>query len=48
MNKQNIISPCDMHSVPFRCEMCEKPMTDEDYHFCDICDDCREETEDYE
>jgi hypothetical protein len=27
----------------FKCEMCEASMTKEDHHFCDICDDCRDE-----
>jgi hypothetical protein len=44
---QNIISTCDMLSTPERCEMCERPMTPEDHNFCDICDDCREQTEEY-
>ena len=26
----------------FKCEMCERQMTEEDYDFCDICDECRE------
>ena len=30
----------------YRCEICEKPMPEEDYNFCDICDDCREKEED--
>ena len=42
---QNIITQCDLDSAPFRCEWCEKPMTEEDHHFCDICDDCRDENE---
>jgi len=42
---QNIMTPCDLESVPCRCEWCEKPMTEEDHHFCDICGDCREEHE---
>ena len=28
-----------------RCEFCDKEMTEEDHHFCDICDDCREKNE---
>lgn len=24
------------------CELCGKAMLEEDYHFCDICDDCRD------
>jgi|AP17_2_1055511.scaffolds.fasta_scaffold79014_3 hypothetical protein len=46
-NYQNIITECDMDSAPYRCEFCEKPMTEEAHHFCDICDDCREEHEAY-
>ncbi len=29
----------------YKCEMCNKNMTEEDYNFCDICDECREENE---
>ena len=28
-----------------KCEWCDKPMTEEDHNFCDICDECREENE---
>lgn len=28
------------------CEMCEKPMTQIDYDYCDICGDCLEGEED--
>ena len=27
------------------CQWCHKEMTEEDHHFCDICDDCRDEAE---
>ncbi len=27
----------------YNCEFCEKPMTEEDHSFCDICGDCRDE-----
>ena len=26
-----------------KCEMCEKYMSQEEYNFCDICPDCRDE-----
>ena len=29
----------------YKCECCNKEMTEEDHNFCDICDDCREENE---
>ena len=29
----------------YHCEWCNKQMTEEDHHFCDICGDCREEHE---
>ena len=29
----------------YNCEFCEKPMTEEDHDFCDICGDCLEENE---
>jgi rRNA maturation endonuclease Nob1 len=29
----------------YKCEMCNKNMTEENHNFCDICDDCREENE---
>jgi len=25
------------------CEVCEKAMTEEEHHFCDICPDCRDD-----
>jgi rRNA maturation endonuclease Nob1 len=27
----------------YNCEFCEKPMTEKDHDFCDICGDCRDE-----
>ncbi len=33
------------HRFKFSCEWCNKQMTEEDHHFCDICGDCREEHE---
>ena len=27
----------------YKCEFCDKNMTEEDYNFCDICGECREE-----
>ena len=32
----------------YKCEFCNRQMTEEDHNFCDICDDCRDEKEDYE
>jgi len=29
----------------FNCEWCNQSMTEEDHHFCDICDNCREDNE---
>ena len=29
--------------VENKCEFCGKDMTDEEYNFCDICPDCRDE-----
>ena len=29
----------------YYCEFCGVEMTEEDYNFCDICGDCREENE---
>ena len=26
----------------YKCEFCDKNMTEEDHHFCDICGECRE------
>ena len=26
----------------YSCEMCSKPMTEKDHHYCDICGDCLE------
>ena len=41
----DIITRCDLETVPNRCELCERGMTEEDHDFCDICDDCRDENE---
>ncbi len=32
-----------INTETLNCEFCEKEMTQEDHHFCDICDDCRDE-----
>ena len=29
----------------YKCAFCDKNMTEEDYHFCDICGECREDNE---
>ena len=29
------------------CEFCERPMTTIEHEFCDICDECREENDEY-
>ncbi len=29
----------------YKCAFCDKNMTEEDHHFCEICDECREENE---
>jgi Zn finger protein HypA/HybF involved in hydrogenase expression len=29
----------------YNCEFCDKQMTEEEHHFCDICSDCREEND---
>ena len=34
-----------MEEEEYHCEWCNKEMTEEDHHFCDICGDCREENE---
>jgi rRNA maturation endonuclease Nob1 len=34
-----------MEEEEYHCEWCNKQMTEEDHHFCDICGDCREENE---
>jgi len=36
-------SACD--SKTLHCEWCERPMTEEEHDFCDICGECREENE---
>jgi len=28
-----------------RCEICDQEMESEEYYFCDICPDCRDEEE---
>ena len=28
-----------------KCNWCERPMTEEEHDFCDICDECREEND---
>ena len=37
------ITPCDAETP--HCNWCERPMTEEDHDFCDICDECREEND---
>ena len=32
-----------MNEEDLQCEFCSKPMTQEDYDFCDICGECRED-----
>ena len=29
----------------YKCEFCDKNMTEEDHNFCDICGECREDNE---
>jgi len=29
----------------YKCAFCDKAMTEEDHHFCEICGECREENE---
>ena len=29
----------------YKCAFCDKNMTEKDHHFCEICDECREENE---
>jgi len=29
----------------YKCAFCDKNMTEEDYNFCDICGECREDNE---
>ena len=29
----------------YKCEFCDKNMTEEDHDFCDICGECREDLE---
>lgn len=44
---QNYISTCDINETPERCEVCERGMSEEDHNFCDICDDCRDQMDEY-
>ena len=32
-----------MNKEDLQCEFCSKTMTQEDYDFCDICGECRED-----
>ncbi len=32
-----------MFQNKYNCEFCDKEMTEEEYNFCDICPDCRDE-----
>jgi uncharacterized CHY-type Zn-finger protein len=27
----------------YRCEFCNEPMTEDEYYFCDICPECRDD-----
>ena len=39
---------CDIETKPFLCEFCKEEMPEDDYDFCDICDDCREEYDEWQ
>tara|TARA_R110000824_G_scaffold72494_7_gene184948 strand:- start:1674 stop:1787 length:114 start_codon:yes stop_codon:yes gene_type:complete len=32
-----------MNELTYYCEMCDEEMSSEEYNFCDICPDCRDE-----
>ena len=32
-----------MNKEELKCEWCDKTMTEEEHHFCDICGDCWDE-----
>jgi len=32
-----------MNKEELKCEWCDKTMTEEEHHFCDICSDCWDE-----
>ena len=34
-----------MQNEEYKCAFCDKNMTEEDHHFCDICGECREDNE---
>jgi len=41
MNKEHVTYGWD-NKIIAKCEFCDKNMTEEDHHFCDICGECRE------
>lgn len=43
LNTLRMRTKCDVETVPFVCEFCDKAMEEEDHNFCDICDECRDE-----
>ena len=43
LNILKMRTKCDIETVPFVCEFCDKAMEEEDHNFCDICDECRDE-----
>jgi len=43
LNTLRMRTKCDVETVPFLCEFCDKAMEEEDHDFCDICDECRDE-----
>lgn len=36
-----MMSACDMETD--HCEFCDRPMTEDEYNFCDICGECMDE-----
>ena len=38
----NIRTQCDMDTIPYVCEICNKPMSEEEHDFSDICSACLE------
>ena len=38
----DVRTQCDIESIPYVCEICNRPMSEEDHDFSDICDACRE------
>ena len=38
----DVRTQCDIDSIPYTCGICNRPMSEEDHDFSDICSACLE------